>query len=68
MVNVIVGVRVQLVWLKYVESVCENNDQHFRSNIFDREDDPNYNPLPEERPGGFDWGEGQVAGEQPHQD
>lgn len=24
-------------------------------------EDPNYNPLPEdERPGGFDWGEGQA--------
>lgn len=20
------------------------------------EEDPNYNPLPEDRPGGFDWG------------
>ncbi|XP_048679674.1 derlin-2 isoform X2 [Lepidochelys kempii] len=26
------------------------------------EDDPNYNPLPEERPGGFAWGEGQRLG------
>ena len=27
--------------------------------IFDGEpEDPNYNPLPEERPGGFDWGAG----------
>ncbi|WAR02518.1 DERL2-like protein [Mya arenaria] len=40
----------------------------FLTYIFDRQDDPNYNPLPEERPGGFNWGEGQVAGEQPHQD
>ena len=25
--------------------------------LFDGEpEDPNYNPLPEERPGGFDWG------------
>ncbi|KAJ6655759.1 hypothetical protein lerEdw1_004812 [Lerista edwardsae] len=31
--------------------------------IFDMpEDDPNYNPLPEERPGGFAWGEGQRLG------
>jgi len=22
------------------------------------EEDPNYNPLPEDRPGGFDWGGG----------
>lgn len=22
------------------------------------EEDPNYNPLPEDRPGGFDWGAG----------
>lgn len=35
----------------------------FLKSIFDsREADPNYNPLPEERPGGFDWGEGQPAG------
>lgn len=34
-----------------------------RKIIFDSpEDDPNYNPLPEERPGGFDWGEGQRLG------
>ena len=27
--------------------------------IFDAEpEDPNYNPLPEERPGGFEWGAG----------
>lgn len=31
--------------------------------IFDTPDeDPNYNPLPEERPGGFAWGEGQRLG------
>ncbi|KAL7987031.1 hypothetical protein Chor_005950 [Crotalus horridus] len=31
--------------------------------IFDTpEEDPNYNPLPEERPGGFAWGEGQRLG------
>ncbi|KAM6192661.1 ATP-dependent RNA helicase DHX33 isoform 2-T2 [Sarcoramphus papa] len=30
--------------------------------IFDTpEDDPNYNPLPEERPGGFAWGEGETG-------
>jgi Derlin-2/3 len=23
-------------------------------------EDPNYNPLPEERPGGFDWGAGEA--------
>lgn len=34
-----------------------------RKAIFDTpEDDPNYNPLPEERPGGFAWGEGQRLG------
>ncbi|KAK3595710.1 hypothetical protein CHS0354_025332 [Potamilus streckersoni] len=27
-------------------------------------EDPNYNPLPEERPGGFNWGEGRQAGDQ----
>ncbi|KAK3084358.1 hypothetical protein FSP39_012158 [Pinctada imbricata] len=25
-------------------------------------EDPNYNPLPEDRPGGFNWGEGQRVG------
>ncbi|XP_045174021.1 derlin-2-like [Mercenaria mercenaria] len=41
----------------------------FLKTIFDaREDDPNYNPLPEERPGGFNWGEGQVAGERDERD
>lgn len=31
--------------------------------LFDTpEDDANYNPLPEERPGGFGWGEGQRLG------
>ncbi|KAI1903727.1 hypothetical protein AGOR_G00030200 [Albula goreensis] len=31
--------------------------------LFDTpEDDANYNPLPEERPGGFAWGEGQRLG------
>jgi len=25
-------------------------------------DDPNYNPLPEDRPGGFNWGEGERIG------
>lgn len=34
-----------------------------RKAIFDTpEDDPNYNPLPEEQPGGFAWGEGQRLG------
>lgn len=28
-----------------------------RKALFDPvEEDPNYNPLPEDRPGGFDWG------------
>ncbi|MGH0155107.1 UNVERIFIED_CONTAM: hypothetical protein FKN15_028934 [Acipenser sinensis] len=31
--------------------------------LFDTpEEDGNYNPLPEERPGGFPWGEGQRLG------
>lgn len=35
----------------------------FRKAVFDTpEDDPDYNPLPEERPGGFAWGEGQRLG------
>lgn len=30
-----------------------------RRNLFDpTEEDPGYNPLPEDRPGGFDWGAG----------
>ncbi|KAK1787568.1 hypothetical protein P4O66_016056, partial [Electrophorus voltai] len=34
-----------------------------RKMLFDTaEEDPNYNPLPEERPGGFPWGEGQRLG------
>lgn len=41
----------------------------FRKAIFDgNEDDPNYNPLPEDRPGGFNWGEGQRAGERDERD
>ncbi|XP_067681698.1 derlin-2-like [Haliotis asinina] len=27
-------------------------------------EDPNYNPLPEDRPGGFEWGQGQRVGAQ----
>lgn len=27
------------------------------------EQEPNYEPLPEERPGGFDWGQGQALGD-----
>ncbi|TSP36114.1 Derlin-2 [Bagarius yarrelli] len=35
----------------------------FLKMLFDTpEDDPNYNPLPEERPGGFPWGVGQRLG------
>ena len=36
----------------------------FRKYLFDHpREDPNYNPLPEdERPGGFNWGEGAAAG------
>ena len=37
-----------------------------RKYIFEaRVEDANYNPLPEERPGGFNWGEGQRVGENP---
>ena len=40
----------------YVLSVC----LCFRKYIIDsHNEDPNYNPLPEDRPGGFDWGQGQ---------
>ncbi|XP_041348988.1 derlin-2-like [Gigantopelta aegis] len=32
--------------------------------LFDAaQEDPNYNPLPEERPGGFDWGQGAQVGD-----
>lgn len=35
----------------------------YRKMLFDTpEEDANYNPLPEERPGGFAWGEGQRLG------
>ncbi|KAM9440763.1 derlin-2 isoform 1-T1 [Clarias gariepinus] len=35
----------------------------FLKMLFDTpEEDPNYNPLPEDRPGGFAWGEGQRLG------
>eukprot|EP00064_Thunnus_orientalis_P019713 superscaffoldBa00005052_g19841 len=35
--------------------------------LFDTpEEDANYNPLPEERPGGFAWGEGQRLGDLKH--
>ena len=31
-------------------------------------EDPNYNPLPEERPGGFDWGQGERVGAREEED
>lgn len=34
----------------------------FLKAIFDAQEDHNYDPLPEERPGGFAWGEGQQLG------
>jgi Derlin-2/3 len=35
----------------------------FRKTIFDGPvEDPNYHPLPEDRPGGFNWGEGEQVG------
>jgi len=37
---------------------------HFMKWLFDAQrEDPNYNPLPEDRPGGFAWGEGERPGE-----
>uniref|UniRef100_UPI00398EAF41 derlin-2-like isoform X2 n=1 Tax=Pristiophorus japonicus TaxID=55135 RepID=UPI00398EAF41 len=40
----------------------------FLKAIFDgAEEDPNYNVLPEDRPGGFNWGQGQRLGEQNEQ-
>lgn len=31
----------------------------FRKTLFDTQtDDPDYTPLPEDRPGGFNWGQG----------
>ena len=36
-----------------------------RKVLFDgAQNDPNYNPLPEDRPGGFEWGDGQPLGQQ----
>ena len=31
------------------------------------EQDSNYDPLPEERPGGFDWGQGERLGDEDRQ-
>ena len=37
----------------------------FRKLLFDGpQNDPNYAPLPEDRPGGFDWGDGRPLGQQ----
>lgn len=33
-----------------------------RKYLFDSHGDPDYNPLPEDRPGGFAWGQGQQLG------
>lgn len=43
----------------------------YRKTIFDAPpEDPNYQPLPEDRPGGFNWGDGQPVGaaENEHED
>lgn len=38
---------------------------HFMKLLFDGpQNDPNYAPLPEDRPGGFDWGDGRPLGQQ----
>ena len=37
---------------------------YFRKSLLETpEQDANYDPLPEERPGGFDWGQGERAGD-----
>ena len=36
----------------------------FSKYLFDApHEDPNYNPLPEDRPGGFEWGQGAQVGD-----
>lgn len=47
-----------------MHAICTYLFYHFRKSLFDTQEDPDYNPLPEERPGGFNWGEGQRVGEQ----
>ncbi|KAG7263117.1 hypothetical protein CRUP_015374 [Coryphaenoides rupestris] len=47
----------------FLEDVFPNQPGGGRKMIFDTpEEDANYNPLPEERPGGFAWGQGQQLG------
>lgn len=42
----------------------------FRQRLFNEhiDNDPNYMPLPEDRPGGFNWGEGAAPAAQPGND
>lgn len=43
-----------LYFVKNIHSICFL----FRKSLFDAHvEDPDYHPLPEERPGGFEWGE-----------
>lgn len=38
---------------------------YFRKRLFDGpQADPNYQPPPEDRPGGFEWGQGRPVGGQ----
>ena len=63
------GVKI-LTDIKCLNSKCLICEKCLSSRYFPRKwifdaapDDPAYNPLPEdERPGGFQWGEGQAAG------
>lgn len=46
---------MQMLILLYLLFYC-------RKYLFDSHGDPDYNPLPEDRPGGFAWGQGQQLG------
>ncbi|KAF3813447.1 hypothetical protein GH733_018600 [Mirounga leonina] len=59
------GLQWMSIWIGSERTVPEScrSELHELGAIFDTPDeDPNYNPLPEERPGGFAWGEGQRLG------
>lgn len=47
-----------------INSATDVNFSH-RKRLFDgAQADPNYQPMPEDRPGGFEWGQGRPAGGQ----
>lgn len=73
----IIGITVGHIYY-FLEDVFPNQPGGFKilktplflKNLLDpvEEEDPNYNPLPEERPGGFDWGGGAAGDGRPAQD